>query len=169
MNLYCTADDLNRYLSADGVTAFSDHDDDGFGDSGIVDDCIGRASREIDASALRRYEESRLVGNATLNDWAVVMACRSLCLRRGNMPPESLEMEFHRIVDPDTGFLARLASGRYKLPGLPQKPGNEPTFSNLTVDRRYRNERIRVVRQSSSPEPSTRERDEAKSAVFYDG
>lgn len=165
-NLYCTADDLNRYLSSAGIDSYIDHDNDGLGDEAIVDDCIEQASVEIDAYAFRKYAEANLAGDRLLKRWAVVMACRFLCLRRGNSPPESLEIEFQRITDPDRGFLPLLAAGKYKLPGVPLKPGNTPTFSNLTVDRRYRREKVRVTMANSNNESTLLERDAAREIVL---
>ena len=166
---YCSSDDLDRYLSSEGITAFADHDQDGSSDSGVVADCIDQATNEIDAYVFRRYAAAEVDGNRLLKRWATVMACRFLTLRRGNMPPESLEMEFQRITDPDRGFLSQIAAGKYRLPDVQRKLGNEPTFSNLTVDRRYPQEKIRVKRKSSSPEQSVRERDNAFEGLMHDG
>ncbi len=167
-NTYCTESDLINLLSSHGVVGFADHDGDGDADSGVVDRCISEASAEIDLFLLSRYEEAALADNRHLNRWATVMAARFLCLRRGNMPPESLELEFTRIVDPETGFLARVRAGRLKLPGVRRKYNAAPSFSNLTVDRRYPREKIRVTEANSDGESTTRERDAASEVFIYE-
>lgn len=166
MATYCTAADLDEYLSAIGVDAFSDHLELDTDPATTVTNCIERAYREINAVVLKRYTLASLVGNLILKDWSTIMACRYLCLRRGNMPPQSLEFEYQEIVDRETGKLRDAETGRINL--LPEgsvPSDNLPTFSNLTVDRRYVHERVRVTRQNSSPFASKAEQDTVEQVI----
>lgn len=165
-NLYCTTDDMDRYLSVTGVAAYLDNDADGVVDDNLADDCIDQASAEIDMAVLRRYVEADVASDRNLNRWATVMACRFACLRRGNAPPESLEIEFQRITDPESGFLSRLKDGRDMLPGVPLRNRNVPAFANLTVDRRYTREQVRVTMANSNGDPTVLERDTAREIVI---
>lgn len=166
---YCTEADLNRLLSASGVIAFADHDQDDAADTGVVDDCINQASQEIDAYALQRYDATGLASSNLINRWCTTMAAYFLCIRRNNPIAESLALEFNRIADPDNGLLVRLAAGTYKLPGVALSADLSPSFSNLKIDRRWPHSRVRVTRANSSSSPTTLTRDDSYEYPVTDG
>ena len=147
---YCTITELRRYLSAQGVTDFADHDASGAADSQVVADCINQATGEIDMYARQRYAVAGLNAHDLITRWCVVMSAYFLCQRRGNPVPDSILNEFLRITDPDIGFLAKVASGRLQLPGLALGDDLRPTWSNLAVDRRHRRSAVRVTKENSS-------------------
>lgn len=157
MLAYCTPADLDRFLSAEGVIAFADHDRDGLGDADVVDDAIVWASAQIDLYLLQRYHADDLAADRMIRHWCKIMACRFLCSHRGNGIPESIELEYQEITAAD-GLLKQVLKGVLRL-SVPRKVRDSATFSNLTVDRRYRHEKLRVVRQVSDNEPTKRERD----------
>ena len=148
--VYCTESEIQRFLSTQGVTDFADNDDDDVADTGVVDDCINQATEEIDLYARQRYTQTDLSGSTLINRWAVTIAARFLCHRRGNVVPDSIEREWIRIADPDSGLLARIAKGMMQLPNVPLRASLRPTWSNVTVDRRYDYSTIRVTRPNSS-------------------
>lgn len=152
--VYCTEAELQRYLSTQGVTDFADHDDDGNADTGVVDDCINQATEEIDLYARQRYTQAGLEASTLINRWAVTIAARFLCQRRGNVVPDVIEREWQRIADPDSGLLARVAKGLIQLPGVELRGSIRPTISNLTVDRHYDYSTIRVTKTNSTNSPT---------------
>lgn len=152
MNYFTTIELMERYLSSFGVVAFSDHDDDGAADELVVEDCIGEATRVVKNMLCRRYGASDLEGNLTAQDLATVLACRCLCLRRGNGVPDSLEMRYQEVL----AYLRELGSGKEKICGLPAKPGGTPVWSNLSVWRGYGDRKVGVVREASDRQTSKR-------------
>ena len=152
--VYCTEAELNRYLSSQGVIDFADNDDDGSADTGVVDDCINQATEEIDLYARQRYNQSDLSSSTLINRWAVTIAARFLCQRRGNVVPDVIEREWNRIADPDDGILVRISKGLMQLPNVPLRESLRPTFSNLKIDRRYNYSTVRVTRPNSSDAPT---------------
>lgn len=151
---YCTITELRRYLSAQGVTDFADHDASGAADSQVVADCINQATGEIDMYARQRYAVTGLNSHDLITRWCVVMSAYFLCQRRGNPVPASIETEFLRITDPIDGFLVKVSNGRLQLPGLALGDDLRPTWSNLVVDRRHRRSTVRVTQTNSSDAPT---------------
>ena len=149
-----------------GVTSFADHDADGTADTGVVDDCIEESSAEIAMLAGQRYALADLAAHPLVHSWATTLAIYFLCQRRGNPIPTSLADEFNRI----TAILEKIVDGRIKLPGLDEVTGIRPTLSNLVIDRRYPNNRVRVRPSSSSTNttPSVLQVDRANQYGAYE-
>lgn len=167
---YCTAEDLERYLSSRGVTAFADHDGDDLGDDGVVDEVIDQASAMVRGYLKRQYVEAQLGDDVQVKEWTVTVACYKLCLRRGNPPPESLAYSYEQVAGND-GILAKIAN-RHQWPGRldidrRKDLGSAPAFSNLTVDRRHPREKVRVTEANSSRQPTDLERDRVREAEWY--
>lgn len=158
---YCTKAEVERFFSPQGVEAFADHDEDGDDaeDDLVVDDAILRATTEITDFAQTWYDQAGLLQSPTVKRWCVVMATYYLCEVRGNDPPASITRDYERIMGAG-GFLERLQAGNYKLAGIPMRASLLPTFSNLQIDRRFRDRTARVT-ENSSPEPTTRQQDQA--------
>ena len=165
--VYCTESEVERFLSANAVTDFADNDQDGSKDVGVVDDCINQATEEIDLYARQRYTPALLVTSTLINRWAVVIAARFLCQRRGNPVPDSLESEWLRIADPTDGILVMIAKGKRQLPGIALRADLRPTFSNLVIDRRYQRSTVRVTTTNSSDAPSDQSQD--RKVEFHTG
>lgn len=163
-NPLCTETDMERLLSAYGVTAFADHDRDGVADDGVADDCINQATEEIRGFAWMWYSDAQLATSTLVNRWATVLSCHFLCTRRGNGPPESLQAEFQRIFD----LLQRVADGTYRIPGLALRGDFRPSMSNVAVDRRYPHSTIRVTRHNSTDAPTTLTQDQANEVLPYE-
>jgi len=159
--VYCTEAEVIRYLSANAVTDFADHDDDGTADTGVVDDCINQATEEIDLWARQRYTQTDLATSTLINRWCVVIASRFLATRRGNVIPDVIEREWQRIADPDNGLLIKISKGLVQLPGIPLRESFRPTFSNLRIDRRRAFSTVRVTKANSSDAPTKMTQDSA--------
>lgn len=158
--VYCTEAQIQLYLSSNAVTDFADHDYDGTADTGVVDDCINQATEEIDLYLRQRYTQAVLATSTLVERWAVVMASVYLCQRRGNVVPDSLHREYERIADTSEGLLVQIAQGKRQLPGKALRADLRPSWSNLTVDRRYRRSTVRVTRTNSTDAPTELTQDE---------
>ena len=153
---------LERYLSTQGVVSFSEHDSQG-PEGAIVDECIAFASALFLGRLISRYPLSSLRRSPLSNEFCTVIAARTLCNRRGNPIPESTEMRYQEIIERD-GLIDQIYKGTIKLVDangsiIAGKGSNHPTMSNLRVDRRHINEKIRVKTQSSTPVNTDLERD----------
>lgn len=161
---YTTTEELERLLSAIGVNAFSDNDHDSETNDDVVDEVITQASAEVASYIARQYEIGTLGNDVQVREWTTIVAAYKLCFRRGNMPPESLAYRYEQLMDQDKGILALIADrhrwkGRLLTATRRKDKAMHPTFSNLTVDRRYPYERIRVTTQNSNEEPTKLEQD----------
>lgn len=171
---------IQRYMSTYGISTWADHDRDGTDDDDVLEDCQSIATQKIVSRLRRRYLAASLYTtgglpiNAELQECAVVIALRHLCLRRGNPVPESLEYVYEQYTGKD-GWLDRVVKGKEPLVDedgglVEQRKGiGLPTFSNLTIDRRYGSERVRVMKQSSSNNPTSLEQDTAVDRGVIDG
>jgi phage gp36-like protein len=144
---YCNQADIERKLSVSGVVAFGDDDEDGVIETGVVDDCIEQADGEIDLYARGRYSEAGLASSDLVNRWSTILATCYLCERRGNPVPDSLAKEATRILET---LLPKVQDGTLTLPGVAFGNDNRPSFSNLTIDRRYVRGKQRVIQTTSS-------------------
>lgn len=165
---FCTKAQMVRYLSQHGVQAWSDHEGAGAEDDDVVADCIEQATDEIKGVLYPLYAVEEAHSNRLVKHWAVVMSCFFLCLRRGNQAPESIQSEFERLTG-EKGLLSRVKAKTFIIPGLRQTPVNVPVFSNLTIDRRYRREKIRVIPANSSQLAKSRIEQDVVHEVTTDG
>ena len=154
------------YMSAYGIRSWTNHtesDDPGQPDEDAVADAYENAlvlyhckvfARSFMASKLaKRYEYSMLDDCPMMIEVWCVIVLRTLCFRRGNPPPASLEFRYQEIVAKD-GLLDQLASGMLMLTDLngnPLRPknANAPSWSNLQIDRWYPEAKVRVVSGNS--------------------
>lgn len=146
----CAKSDLIRYLSRQGVVSHSDHDDSGIEDDEVIDDAIDRASAEITGNLYPLYADDDLDDSSLVKHWCVIAASYYLCVTRGNPVPDSVAHEYEQLTALPDGLLERTRRGKFVIPGLRRRSLNVPAFSNLTIDRRYRREKIRVIRANSS-------------------
>jgi phage gp36-like protein len=145
LTTYCTEADMESLFSESGIVSHADHDNDGTADDGVVDACIERATRDINNFALQKYTVEVLAAHGTVNDWCIVLAVCHLCRRRGNSIPESLEQDRQEIL----ADLRGIPSGKFKLGDAATRANFSPSFSNPTVDRRYSQSKIRIMRAAS--------------------
>ena len=156
-------DEMRSMISAQGVVAFSDHNSDGFEDVSVVQSCVDFASAFLGGAVAKLFTLVALATSPVMREFATVVAIRTLCMRRGNPIPESIELRYQEIVARD-GLLAAIVSGAMQLldsngnpiPGL---KSFGPVMSNLLIDRRFLHEKVRVRRQSSTDFSSKLERD----------
>ncbi len=161
-----TDDILNRYMSTYGIRSWTNHtetDDPGtVGEDLAADadenayvlyDCKVYAGSFLASKLAKRYEYASLLDCPMMIEVWCVIVLRTLCFRRGNPPPASLEFRYQEIMQRD-GLLDQIASGMLPLTdetGAPIRPknANAPGWSNLHVDRIYPESKVRVVTGSS--------------------
>lgn len=144
-----TSTNLDDYLSAAGVTAFSDHDAAGTADADVVKQCINRATSRILDYVGQQYEiNAAFIAHETIIDWETVVACYVLCGLRNCERPQSLQDDYDEICGKG-GFLEQVRAGNYQLYGLAKRGGKAPAFANVTIDRRHPYRKIRVKPNSS--------------------
>ncbi len=153
---YCTIAELQRFLSANAVTDFADHDDDGSADTDVVEDAINQATEEIDLYLRQQYTQANLSTSTLVTRWCCVMSAKFLAERRGNPPPDSVQLEYDRIANTADGLITQIADLKRQLPGIARR-SEAPTWSNLEIDRRYARRTARVVRQTSSTSASVKQ------------
>lgn len=160
------ADDamITRYMSAYGIVTFADHNQDGTADPSVLDDCKTYAMGILVGRLAHRYNYASLALAAAIPELFIVITLRELCLRRGNSPPASLEFRYQEIVKKDDGELDQIKTGKIILVDANGEPirtrvSSIPMLSNLTVDRRFSERRIRVVTGSSNTYPTNVRRD----------
>jgi hypothetical protein len=161
----CTEADLATVLSYAGLDYRGDHDRDGLADAVVVSNSIGRASDELQGELTGRYDLTTASSNRLVKAWCAVIAAFYVCQVRGNPVPEILQADFERITGRPDGLVARARSGLFVIPGLPQTSNRAPTWHNLRIDRRYRQEKIRVLRNNSTPVNTKLEMDEIPELV----
>jgi len=161
---YCTLADMQRLFSTQGVTAFSDHDGDGNDDADVTADCIDQATEEINLCAMQFYSAAALATSTLVNRWCTLLAVYFLCQRRGNPEPSIFQSEFDRIMLRLDG----VRTGVLQIPGLARKANLRPSFSNLQVDRRYTNNRVRVTTTNSDNIPTTLTQNPQNPVVSYE-
>jgi phage gp36-like protein len=148
-----SAQEMQDALSQAGIVAFSDHNNDGFEDENLVNSCVVFGTGFVGGKLAKLFTLVALATVPVIREYATIVAIRTLCTRRGNPIPESIEMRYREIVDRD-GLLDDIAHGRMSLI---DEDGNllvgksfAPTLSNLVVDRRHSARKIRVKQGSSS-------------------
>lgn len=166
-------DALLRFMTVQGVISFTEQDDTG-ADSQTASECIEFSIAYLKGRLAAKYPPNLLANSPILREWATVIAARTLCTRRGNPIPDSLEMRYQEIIALN-GLLDQVFHSVIALIDdagnvITGKASSAPVMSNLRVDRRYPNERIRVVRQTSRPVTTQLERDFASDVGgFLDG
>ncbi len=152
---YCTQDDMSRKVGANALRNWTDHDKTGAIDTNVIADAINQATQEIDAYAGQRYSQTGLSSSTLINRWATILACYFCAQNRGNEPPNQLAVEFDRLMNPEFGLLIKVSQGKYQLPRVALRSDMRPTMSNLKVDRRFTQTKIRVEQQGSTDQTTT--------------
>lgn len=161
-----TDEDLEGYFSSYGIRSWTNHtetDDPGEEDENAVTDgaenefvlyqCKVYAGSFLASKLARRYTYLSLADCPMMVEIWCVIVLRTLCFRRGNPPPASLEFRYQELTQHD-GLLDQIANGKLPLTdedGNPFRPknSNAPSWSNLQVDRIYSEKKIRVVSGNS--------------------
>jgi len=146
---FCEKTDLVKLMSLSGVIAFSDHEQTGEENDDVIDDCREQATDEIIGWLLKLYEPTELAKSRLVTRWATVLACYYLCRTRGNPVPDSIHEAYDKLTA-DGGTISKVLDGQFYIPDIARRGVSVPAFSNMTVDRRYRREKVRVIKSISS-------------------
>ncbi len=166
-----TDEELQSYFSVYGIRSWTNHtetDDPDAPAEDLVADayenaltlvhCKIFAGSYLASRLAKRYRYSDLDNCPMMVEIWCIIVLRTLCYRRGNPPPASLEFRYQEITQKD-GLLDQIASGFLPLTdvnGLPFRPknSNAPSWSNLQIDRFYPESKVRVVSGNSDPATS---------------
>jgi phage gp36-like protein len=146
---YTTFAQIERYLSLAGAEAFASHDVPDEPTAGVYDDVVNQATDEINLYLIERYLPAGLAGSTLVNRWATTLGAYFLTLRRGNPPPNSLAVDYERVIK----LLERIQAGTLNIPNVATR-SRGPVWDNLTVDRRYHQQKLRVQKENSSDSPT---------------
>ena len=121
-NQYCTIQDVQDLLSANGVTL-------------ATDDCppntwgnaLAKAANKIDFYLGRRYDPTELVQSDLVKDWCAALAARYLRLRRGNAAPAGTQALYEDAV----ADLKEVQKGRNDIPGIGMRKSHAPGMSKM--------------------------------------
>ncbi len=163
--VFCTVAELTRFLSAQGIASFGDHDQSGTADTDVVEDAINAATAEISSFGSMWYTPANMATSRMIMRWCVVMSAYNLCITRGNTVPDTIDTEFLRITQPPHGLLLKLQNGQLQLPGIPLRAQWSPSSSNPTIERWHPIRKIRIQSNSSPNDASTTPRD--KLETYY--
>jgi hypothetical protein len=172
MTPFGTDAQLFRYLSEYGIESWADHmpisGEDyapiyyGGGSTGfrsdVLEDCKVYAMGFLVGRLAQRYEYTVLLTVPMMAEVYCIVCLREFCLRRGNPPPASLEFRYQELVQKD-GTLDQIVKGIVQLVDangnlVRTKNPRVPKHSNLQVDRRFGERRIRVTTGSSNMDPT---------------
>jgi len=139
--LYSSRAEVEAIWSIEGLDVRLDDDDDGT--VGSIEEerlilCIAEATDDINGFATHQYDPSVLLGSRTVRRWASYMAASALSGRRGN--PEQFCNKITRIELQ----LALLKSGAFNIPDIQTISDVGMAMSNMTIDRNYRLNPVRV-------------------------
>jgi hypothetical protein len=135
---YCTQAAIEDLIGTAAVTRCLDDNDDGVAEVPITK-TLERAALKVNQYSTRHYSVT------AANDWitgyaSVVIAATMLFRRRGNAPPAELQDEYDAVV----AMLEDVYSGKSELPMASPKAWEAPSMSNLTIDGRYNQSKVRV-------------------------
>jgi phage gp36-like protein len=147
---YTTEAMMQRKVGEQALIDWCDHDNEGIQEANVLDDSINEATVEIDLYCRPKYTASALAGAELIKRWATTLACFFASQSRGNPPPDSLARQVEKIYE----RLDLIRQCVMSIPGVSLANDTRPTWSNRTVDRRFRNNTIRVTRTNSSKAPT---------------
>jgi hypothetical protein len=97
-----------------------------------------------------RYDDAQLKLSGTVLDWATVVACRFLCMRRAQGCPKSIAAEYDEAVEE----MRMVQSGQLSLEDIGTRGVDWPTVTNITVNPGYDGMRARVQPNISEQTPT---------------
>lgn len=149
--------DLLRRISQQTFNEWTDLGTGG-GQPGISDDWHNMASSEIQTYCLPRgYSASSLQQSNLINRWAVAIALWYGSQTQGNPPPEAFERAYEDVM----AKLLLVSQGKLQLPGVGLSIDMRPSMSNVKIDRRFVQQKVRVQQNISTDAPTTLDQNQA--------
>lgn len=136
---YCTTDDVKHILTTEGVDWLTiDQEIDA---EDVLAKNIERATVRIDQYVSGKYEPSVLASNMWVKWAAAVIASRYIAMRGGNPVPTGIQQQY----DENEAFLKDVAAGVADIPGASRPRVGGIAMSNMVVDSRYPERKLRVL------------------------
>lgn len=148
MTTWCSQSDVESILSDHGVLSYSDDDEDGAADAGIVSAAIERAAA-IDISPLieERYTPLSATSSNSYLKWAnALFAAKHLTIRRNLPMATSLEVECGAVLQ----LLNQVFNGQRSIPEQHENADHGPFVTNYNVQRIRTQMPARVAQQEST-------------------
>lgn len=148
---YCEWSQAESLASQLGLRYRLDDKSIGTVDAGFKTDCIEQATAEIDMELGMRYPPVELAKSAMVKWWAAKLAVLAAFTRRLLPVPDQFKEEIARI----RLKLLEIKTGTTNIPGIAELLSSLPEVINVTVDKRFRDRKIRVQPLISSSTFST--------------
>ena len=126
-NTYCTENDMADVLSQSGINLRVDD----IPPSDLAN-ALAKAGSEIDKFLYRTYKTEDLATSPLVRDWAAVLACWFLCLRRGNPPPPGIATLYEGVI----ADLTEIKLGQNDVPRIPRRKAYAPGLSVMLATQR---------------------------------
>lgn len=146
---YCAREDIDDVLSDEGVGYRATDEANQIEKSGLVTRTIRQASDRVNLYCGERYTAAELATSDYIISATAVIAAYMLSTRRGNPPPPSLEARYKEVFEE----LGKIQLGQADVPGIVTRGGSVPVLSNLRIDGRYRQSKVRVQPDISTGTP----------------
>jgi hypothetical protein len=137
---YCEWEQVESLASELGVRNRLDDKNKGFANPQFKADCLEQGSAEIDFAIGLRYPWQELQKEVIIKWYAAKLTLAATFTRRLLSLPESFANEIARI----RASLLEIKSGTQTLPNCAEMMRFTPGVVNFTVDKRYRDTKIRV-------------------------
>lgn len=122
--LYCSQNDLQNRLSADGVAYRVDDNP-----PTTLGDVLTDASTIVDEHLYSLYDPAQLVNSDWVRERAADIASYLLCERRGNPVPPGIQAKYERTMT----RLEQIRLGVLAVPNLPIRKEMAPVLSNVRI------------------------------------
>lgn len=122
---YCSQNDIQNRLSADGIIYRTDDEP-----PTLLGDVINDASSQIDEYLFAQYDPAQLATSDWVRQRTADIATFLLCERRGNPVPPGTAGKFERAMDK----LERVRLGLISVPNLPMRKELAPVLSNVRIN-----------------------------------
>src|SRR3990167_10175431 len=149
--VYCTQADVEAILSAEGLVDRTDDSEDLAGETALITLVIQWATDRVNLYVARRYTVADLATSTFINDVTAHFASCQFCKRRGNPCPESLNEQCKEFLEE----LKKIKDGDLTLPNSPERSNQLPALSNVRIDGRFQNAKVRVQKTISTGGEST--------------
>jgi hypothetical protein len=150
--LFCTRADVEAMASVYGVDLMLEDYEEASPtatEEAYLDKMIQWGCAEVYRYLGKKYDADQLALSWEVNEWATICVLRRVRSRRGNSPPAIIQELYEQaVVD-----MKEIGWGEGTLPDIAERSVDTPSVSNIRVDTRYGNKKIRVQRPLSDPRP----------------
>ncbi len=141
---YTSQDEISRILSDEGVVLMVDDDNDGYLDTTTTEgddlnEAIYEATDEINFYILEHYDASAMSTNRWVRRMASYLAANILSIRRGN------GAKYQSKIEQIYQRLEQIKNSHMEVPRLVRRNKEGPAMSNLVVDHKYGQSKLRVT------------------------